>query len=164
MKSQFLYVSLAFYWVSLDQHITVWGLISGYLVGVALVSLSRYLLGEHALGGHLPSVRQIWNIAAYIVRLFWEIAVANWVVLKTVLQPKMSIAPGIVAVPTRTQGAVEETILANSITLTPGTWTMEVAEDESVFYVHALDASDPEAVKASIKSQLEDHILRATRC
>ena len=58
----------------------------------------------------------------------------------------------------------EVTSLANSITLTPGTISVHVPEDRHAIIVHALDiGEDADAVRASIKKQLEANILRVTR-
>lgn len=77
---------------------------------------------------------------ATIGYFFWllvEIAKANWAVTKIVLSPKMSITQHLFAVPYTQKSDVGQVIFANSITLTPGTLTVET--DLGYFLVHALD-------------------------
>lgn len=159
-----LYILLTLFWMGLEQEVTLRGVVTGFLLSVAAVTLSRYLLPGTAMADRIPSAREVWFALVYLARLLYEIALANWTVLKHVLRPKLTIKPGIVAVPTRMKGDVEVSILANSITLTPGTWTLEPSEEESVLYVHALDAGDPDDVRRAISERLEEHILRFTRC
>lgn len=97
----------------------------------------------------------------YFYVLAKEIIKANIVVAKIVLQPKINIKPGIVAVPIRTKTDLGITAIANTITLTPGTLTIDMSDDRSVLYVHAIDASDPEDLAKSIQEDLEEYILEA---
>ncbi len=99
--------------------------------------------------------------ARYLYVLIKEIIKANIVVAKIVLQPKIDIKPGIIAVPIRTKTDLGITAIANTITLTPGTLTIDMSDDRSVLYVHAIDASDPEAVAESIRDDLEKYVLEA---
>lgn len=73
--------------------------------------------------------------------LLKEIALANWQVMRIVLDPKLPIDPGLVRFRTALETDLGVTLFANSITLTPGTITVEVAEHE--FVVHALVADEP---------------------
>jgi multicomponent Na+:H+ antiporter subunit E len=58
---------------------------------------------------------------------------------------------------------LEITLLANLITLTPGTLSVDVSEDRRTLYVHALDCSDPQATKRAIASGFERKIMEAFR-
>jgi multicomponent Na+:H+ antiporter subunit E len=90
-----------------------------------------------------------------------EIIKANIMVAKIVLQPKINIKPGIIAVPIDSKTDIGITAIANTITLTPGTLTIDVSEDKSILYVHAIDATDPEGVAKSISEDLEKYTMEA---
>ena len=75
----------------------------------------------------------------------------------------MDVKPGIFAFPLTVDRDFEITLLANLITLTPGTLSVDVSEDRKTLYVHALDCSDPEAVKRSITEGFERRIMEAFR-
>ena len=77
---------------------------------------------------------------AYIFYLFIAIIKSNWDVARRVVQPTIPINPGIVAVKTKLKSPVGRMILANSITLTPGTLSVDVNDDH--YYIHWIDVTD----------------------
>ena len=87
---------------------------------------------------------------------------ANINVTKIVLNPKAKIRPGIVEVPVDVKGDLPVTAFANSITLTPGTITMVVSEDQKKFYVHTLDIEKAQDTKDEMKDCLEKYILKVS--
>jgi multicomponent Na+:H+ antiporter subunit E len=91
-----------------------------------------------------------------------ELVKANLRVAYEVLTPGFSMQAGIMRVPTRSRSSLEAVLLANAISLTPGTLTLEVDEDNRVLYVHALYVSSTEAFLADV-ARLEDLLLDVTR-
>jgi len=79
------------------------------------------------------------KFTGYILWLLVEIAKANWAVTKTILSPKMPIRQHMFKVPFTQKTDLGQVIFANSITLTPGTITIETEDDE--FLVHAVSYS-----------------------
>lgn len=109
--------------------------------------------------------RWVWwplRLVRFGLWFFWELLQANALVAWEVSTPRYNMRPGIVAIPTRCRTALETTLLANLISLTPGTLTIEVSDDERVLYVHALHLRTPDALRASI-SRFEDELFRVTR-
>ncbi|WP_227376452.1 Na+/H+ antiporter subunit E [Haladaptatus halobius] len=94
----------------------------------------------------------------YVGVFLKELATANVDVAYRVLAPGMPIKPGVVVVPLRVQTDAAITTIANSITLTPGTLTMDYDEEKNALYVHSIDARDPESVVAPIRTW-EDYAL-----
>ncbi len=92
-----------------------------------------------------------------------ELAIANVSVMKTALSPKMDVAPGIVAVPTRLETETEKTMFAVMMTLTPGTLSIEFSLDSNVIFVHALDARNRDEIIHSVQNTFERGILEVTR-
>jgi multicomponent Na+:H+ antiporter subunit E len=80
-----------------------------------------------------------------------------------VLGPVSRLRPGIVAVPLTNDRDAEIALLADLITLTPGTLSLELSEDRRVLHVHALDASDPEGLRRDIRDGFERRIREALR-
>ena len=92
--------------------------------------------------------------AGILLREIWWSAVT---VAKLVLGPLGRIRSGFIAVPMDAATDIEITALANSITLTPGTITVHVEPEHRTIVIHAIDVGqDPEDVRQSIKSVLED--------
>ena len=93
-----------------------------------------------------------------------ELVLANIAVAKTVLfLPVSAMSPGFITYRLEGLSDFEIVVLTHCITLTPGTTSVEVSPDHSALVVHALDASDPEAVCTGIKKTLEAPLLAWTR-
>ena len=75
-----------------------------------------------------------------------------------VLRPRIELRPGIVAVPVDLAHDWQVALLANLITLTPGSLTVEVSSDRKTLFVHDLVVGDPEAVRREIKQGFERRI------
>jgi len=107
------------------------GLIFALIVGYA----TRDIVGDKSVRFLNPLKWIEW--IAYSPVLFWGMVKANLHVAYLVITGK--IRPGIVRVPVDLENDAQYTILANSITLTPGTLTVEACPDEKVLYVHWID-------------------------
>ena len=100
-----------------------------------------------------------YYVARLIVSFLVELALSNIAVARVVLRPRLDIRPGIVAFRTTLHSDLAITFLANMITLTPGTLTIDVSEERSTLYIHTLNVSDPEEVVADIRRAFERHLL-----
>ena len=103
------------------------------------------------------------RILALIVLFIYELVLSTLKVTRLVLTPKMDLKPGIFAYPLRVDRDAEIALLANLITLTPGTLSVDVSEDRRTLYVHALDCSDPDQTREDIADGFERKILEAFR-
>jgi multicomponent Na+:H+ antiporter subunit E len=79
------------------------------------------------------------------------------------VQPRIAIRPAIVAYPLTVTTDAQITLLANMITLTPGTLSVDVSDDRKWLYVHAIDIESKEALIGSIAAGFETRILQVTR-
>jgi multicomponent Na+:H+ antiporter subunit E len=125
----------------------LWLLLSGIykplIVGFGAVSVLVVLLVTHKMDEiDRDQVDIPLNPVRFVSYLFWllvEIAKANWIVTKTILSPKMPLRQHLFLVPTTQRTDLGQVIFANSITLTPGTISVETMGDQ--FLVHALTYS-----------------------
>ncbi len=158
MRGQAFYALVfTLFWLLLTGSLTVLNTLLG--LGVSALALL-------VLRGQLPEVDfgiRLWPAFRLKLLFFRELMRSATRVARLVLSPKMAIAPGVVAVPVSLQRDAEITLLANLITLTPGTLTVDVSEDRRALYVHALEADDPEAVKRDIRSGFERAIRETFR-
>jgi multicomponent Na+:H+ antiporter subunit E len=111
----------------------------------------------------------------YVVRLLrmlslaalfvYELFVSAFRVALLVLRPDMRshLKPGIIAFPLTITRDAEITLLANMITLTPGTLSVDVSDDRKVLYVHAISVSDRDALVRDIAGGFEKKIIEAFR-
>ncbi len=162
MKRYFFYsILLGLAWCFVHGTISINNFIVGLILGPFVIRPFRELydfdqkISYKDIAGHIPA------LIRYLIVLAVEIMKANIMVAKIVLQPKIDIKPGIIEVPIRTQTDVGITAIANTITLTPGTLTIDVSDDKKVLYVHSIDATDPEGVASSIRDDLEKYVLEA---
>ncbi len=89
-----------------------------------------------------------------------ELVKSNIQVAIAVLTPSKSLKPGIVAVPIDLKTDWGIVMLANSITLTPGTITLDVSKDKKVLYVHCLALENPGEFVLTIKDTFESKIRK----
>jgi multicomponent Na+:H+ antiporter subunit E len=92
--------------------------------------------------------KRIFWITLYVPVFFWYVVVANLDVVYRVVHPDMPIHPGIVKVKTTLKNPAGRTMLANSITLTPGTLTVDITDDEYL-YIHWINVKSEDIEQAS---------------
>jgi multicomponent Na+:H+ antiporter subunit E len=103
-----------------------------------------------------------WRLARFFVSYVWDLVRANALVGWEVLTPTHYARPGIVACPIRELTDVELVILSNLISFTPGTLTLEISDDRTTVYVHALHIGTPDDVRANVR-RLEGRLLWVLR-
>ena len=110
-------------------------LIVGIVVSAALtLILTKYV--NYSIDYKLP-YRLVVFLFVYIPVFIWQLILANLDVARRVLSPKIPLNPGFVKVDTELEGDFAKLTLANSITLTPGTLSVDVNEND--IYVHTVD-------------------------
>lgn len=147
----------ALVWLAVSGSFTVPNL----LLGIAAGALSLLLIRGHIQpdGRRLRPLKILSLLALFIK----ELALSAWKVAVLVARPKMTLKPGIFAFPLTVDRDFEITLLANLITLTPGTLSVDVSADRTVLYVHAIDCSDPAGARRDIANGFERKILEAFR-
>tara|TARA_R110002110_G_C13461959_1_gene718343 strand:+ start:5165 stop:5635 length:471 start_codon:yes stop_codon:yes gene_type:complete len=142
----------------------VWGAItasfepSNLLFGFVLGYLSLWLV-RHRFDAHE------FNRPARILRLVFlflmELILSAFRVASDTISPRMDFRPAIIALPLDVKHDVEIMLLANLISLTPGTLSVDVSEDSSTLYIHAMNVDDPEALRREIKEGFERRVKEA---
>ena len=122
----------------------------GTAVGMPVAYLFRRLYGEEIRLRR--SLLAVPYAVLYVLVFLKEVLVANLDVAYRVLAPGMPIEPEVILIPLRVQTDLGVTTIANSITLTPGTLTLDHDPDENAIYVHVIDGRDPEAIVEPIRT------------
>jgi len=145
---------LAFVWAAITGTFTLLNLLLGAAVGIVALFVLRTSLAPPR---RLLQVRRIISLAALF---FYELLMSAIKVAMIVVSPRLreKLRPGIIAVPLDVKSNAEITLLANLITLTPGTLSIDLSEDRSKLFVHVLTLDTPEAVIADIKGGFEKKI------
>ncbi|MCK7577201.1 MAG: Na+/H+ antiporter subunit E [Chromatiales bacterium] len=125
---------------------------------VAVLVAALPLLGGLPLGDLRLGPRALATLVAYFFVFTKALVLSNLDVAFRVLHPRLPIAPGIVKVKTRLKTPLGRLLLANSITLTPGTITVEMrGEDIYVHWIKVAD-EDPEGATAAIVGGFEKYL------
>jgi len=149
---------LALAWILLTGEFTpanfFFGLIASYLL-IWLVSTAVGDSGEYT--------KKVVAVPAFILFFLAEIVKANVRVAFDVLTIRHYMKPAIIGIELEAKTELEITMLANLITLTPGTLSLDISDDRKVLYVHAMYVDDPESFRKMIKEQLEKRLLEVIR-
>jgi multicomponent Na+:H+ antiporter subunit E len=142
-----------------------WSVDSQHLVVGAVVGILVSLLADDIFPGE-PGVfknpkRYLWFLY-YIPVFIWECIKANIEGVFYVIHPDLPINPGIVKVKTRLRSDIGLTFLANSLTLTPGTMTVDIDRENWLLYVHWLNVKEQDIERASelIVRKFENILMR----
>ncbi|MCF6314453.1 MAG: Na+/H+ antiporter subunit E [Verrucomicrobiales bacterium] len=147
-------------WVLLSGQFDAFHLTLG-LISCALVTwMSADLLFREREDPVLQRVQEGWGVAWYFGWMLWQILLANVAMLKLSLSPTalQQVNPSIVHFKTKLKSDFAKFLLANSITLTPGTVTIKISGDD--FYVHAIN----DEAAAGLDGEMERRIASIYRC
>ncbi|MCS7172010.1 MAG: Na+/H+ antiporter subunit E [Armatimonadetes bacterium] len=100
-------------------------------------------------------MRRLVGAMGLAVVFAYEVVAANLAMAALILNPRRRNRPGFVRFPLRVRRPAAITALANAITMTPGTMTVDVTPDRGALLVHVFDLEDPEAVVQRIRGRLE---------
>lgn len=133
-------------WPFADGQIDVQVVIAGLIASAIVAFLFHELLPrEHRV--FISPIRIFWAVV-YIPVFFYYVMLANFDVVYRVLHPKMPIKPGIVKIKTKLKTEAGITALANSITLTPGTLTVDLTDD-GFLYIHWINVKSTDVEEAT---------------
>ena len=152
----FSFIVFFLFWVAFTSSLNPQELGVGALVALIIAVLAGKEITEDGMKNF--SFHRIQYTVRYIFVFFWEMVKANVDVAKRIIQPTIPINPGIVEVPTKLKSNVAKLALANSITLTPGTLTVDIIDDK--LYIHWIDvkSENPEENFREISSVFEKYI------
>lgn len=145
-------------WTALWGSVSVANVLAGVLVGVLTVAIVPVAADR---GGTAPGPGiHPWATVRFLGFFLRALVVASAIVAWEVVTPRNRINQGIIRLPLRTRSPGVATVIANAISLTPGTVTLEVAEDPLTLYVHVLHLRQVEHVREDLR-ELELRALQA---
>jgi len=146
----FLTLLLIVVWQMLVNTVTVGNLVLGTILGLIIPIITAPYWPNR------PRLGSFWRIAEYVLVVLWDICVANVQVAMVILfKSNADTRPAWVTIPLDLRTPEAITVLAGTITMTPGTVSSDVAADGHSLLVHCLDAPDPDAVRDQIKTRYE---------
>ncbi|WP_202927921.1 Na+/H+ antiporter subunit E [Cyclobacterium roseum] len=158
IKTRFLSnLLLSFIWLAVTGTFSFVNFVFGFLLSFFLLWLISRNSGENKYFHRGP------KLIAFIFFFLYELIKANLQVAYDVVTPSYYMKPGIIKIPLSAKSDLEITLLANLITLTPGTLSLDVSDDRKVLYVHAMYVNDKEEFVAGIKNGFERKLLEILR-
>ena len=150
----FLSLTLLVVWVALVNEVTPGSAVLGALIGLLLPMATRPFWPDR------PRLRRPLKAAAYLGIVLHDIVVANIQVARLILfRRNDELRSAYVTVPLELTSPEAITVLAGTITMTPGTLSAELSADGRALLVHGLDVPDPPGLVAEIKSRYEARLL-----
>lgn len=158
MKYILFFIISLILWLLLSFSLTT----ANIIVGVIASLITVFLFGKYFIKSVIPFLqpqRYFWLIV-YLLVFIWECIKANFDVAYRVLHPGMPIKPGIVKVKLNLKTNMAKMMLANSITMTPGTISVDIIDD--YIYVHWIYVSseDPVEYSQKISERFEKYIKK----
>jgi multicomponent K+:H+ antiporter subunit E len=153
-----LTVLLIAVWLLMLNSLSIGGLVLAILLGTAIPIFTAPFWPDR------PQLRFGWPVVDYLAIVIWDILIANFHVARIILFRRNSdLRSHWLVVPLELRSAEAITMLAGTISLTPGTVSSDVSTDGRFLLVHALDVSDEAAEVARIKERYETRLQRIFR-
>lgn len=150
-------VLLALIWSAMTGAFTLPNLFVGFVLGYLTLLILKPLLGESAYYAKFPKT------IGFLFYFLKEVVESSLRVAWDVITPTHYNRPGIVAIPLNARTDLEITLVANLISLTPGTLSLDVSPDRRTLYIHAMFAEDPDGIRRDIRDGLERRLLELLR-
>ena len=148
---------LALLWGAVSQSFTLANLTIGFLLGILVLYISEKALGTTSY------LLRLWAIVKITGFFLWALLTSSIRVAWEVITPRSHMSPGVIGVPLENLSDEEITLMANLISLTPGTLSLDVSDDKSRLYVHAMYADDVEALRHELKYDFERRVKKVTQ-
>lgn len=158
MRTQFLLnLILTFVWVALTGGFEYANFIFGFILSFGIM----WMISSKGDGRKYFNL--VYKVISFILYFLYELIKANLQVAYDVITPTMYMTPGIVRLPLEAKTDLEITLLANIISLTPGTLSLDVSDDRKVLYIHAMYITDRQSFVDGIKFGFERRLLSILR-
>ena len=159
MSLALLALILALGWTAATGSLSLPNLLLGFVIGVIGLFVVREHVSQPTLG---PRIRRLVALLWLFLR---ELFISALRVARLVLRPDLDshLNPVVIAFPLTLTTDAEITLLANMITLTPGTLSVDVSADGRLLYIHALNVTDRDAFIAEIRDGFETKVREALR-
>ena len=151
------HILLGLSWAAITGLFSWSNILAGFILAYLVLFVAQRAVGSYSY------FRRIDRVLRFAVFYVWELILANLRVAYDVMTPRHRIRPGVVAIPLDAKTDAEITLLANLITLTPGSVSLDVSSDRRFLYLHAMYIDDVEEFRQSIKDTLERRVLEVLR-
>ncbi len=139
---------LGLIWVALTGTFTAANLLIGVVLGYLILAFAGSTVGAEGYAG------RVWKRIGFLLFYLWELLLSNLRVARDVIRPRSRANPAIVAIPVDGLAPTQITLLANLITMTPGTLSIDTSDDQRTLYIHAMFVEDVDQLRDEIEQGL----------
>lgn len=154
MPHPLLTLILAVVWILLQNDVTAGMAVFGLILGIIIPWMTSIWWPD------TPQGFRMGKMIAYSLMVIWDIVVANiqvaWIIISV---PNAKLKPAWIVVPLELKQPEAITVLAGTITLTPGTVSADLSDEGHSLLVHVLHTDDPDAIRDDIKTRYERRLL-----
>ncbi|EKE83630.1 Na+/H+ antiporter subunit E [Idiomarina xiamenensis] len=148
--------------------LVIWALLfnsldAGVLVLGAVFALLVPILLQPAKTDH-PTIKKPFKAFLYVLQLFYDIVIANFKISVVIIGYRHRIKPALIEFPLTLKDELPVTILASTISLTPGTISAEITRGRKALLIHSLNVKDPEAMIKEIRERYEVKLQEIFGC
>jgi multicomponent Na+:H+ antiporter subunit E len=155
----FIYnILIAMLWALLTGKVSVGNLAIGFVLGYFALTLLYPSTGKKL--SYFEKTMQFIRFSLFFIK---ELVLSSWRVSQDVMKPLPHLRPGVIGIPLDAKTDLEITMLANIISLTPGTLSLDVSPDRKTLFIHAMYVVDPDDLRKEIKEGLERRLLELLR-
>jgi multicomponent Na+:H+ antiporter subunit E len=158
MKRMFLFlgiVILPIIWMALIGSFSL----ANFAVGFLLSMICLWIISPPGETAVLTYLIHLYRLIGLTLFFFKELIIANLRVAYEVITKGFQMEPAIIAIPLDTRSDFSITVLANIITLTPGTLSLDVSPAKDTLYIHAMYVGDVDAFRQDIKARFEKRVM-----
>ena len=150
-------LALALVWAAVLGELSLGNLAAGFVIGFAILAVTTALFGSSRY------VEKSVRLVEFAVFFFGQLVLSSLRVAADVVTPRHRARPGIVAIPLDARTDGEITLLANLVSLTPGSLSLDVSADRRTLFVHVMFLDDVETCRRAIKTGFERRVLELLR-
>jgi multicomponent K+:H+ antiporter subunit E len=145
-------------WLLLSADLSLAHIVLAAILAWVIPYVSRsFLVG-------LPPIKNPWAALRLLFVVTYDIVVANVVVARLILRSPKKLRPLFVEMPIALTQSMSISLLASIITMTPGTVSAELTDDNRILIIHALDCADPSGLIADIQNRYEKPLMEIFGC
>ena len=148
---------LAASWAAMLGEVSLGNLAVGFALGFAILTVGGGLFGS----SRYPE--KLLRAVEFTAFFLGQLVLSSLRVATDIVTPRHRARPGVVAVPLDVQSDAEITLLANLVSLTPGSLSLDLSDDRRTLFVHVMFLDDPEATRRAIKDGFERRVLELLR-
>lgn len=158
LPTPFLSMLLLVVWLLLTRSIALGHILLGGGLAVVIPLVCYRFMDRR------PYIQKPWRLLRFVLRVLGDIVVANFQVAYLIINPWRKMRPHFVEYPLMLEERFTITLLASTISLTPGTVSANLRLDGKSLLIHALDIDDPEALVAQIRTRYEAPLKEIYEC